>query len=48
LKEASDAPGQVSAIIVKMKIGDEVHLGHSAEVAIDGFAPQAVAFEIVS
>lgn len=48
LKEAPDAPGKVSAIIVNMKVGDEVHLGRSAEVAIDGLEPEAIAFEVLS
>lgn len=48
LKEAWNAPGKVSAIIVNIKAGDEIHLGRSSEVAIDGLEPESIAFEILS
>lgn len=48
LKKVPGLPSKVSAIIVNMKVGDEVHLGRSAEVAIDGLEPKATAFEVLS
>lgn len=45
LKEAPQRPGTVSAIIVVMKPGDEISLGRSAEVAVDGVPEGQVAFE---
>lgn len=48
LKAALDVPDKVSAIIVKMNIGDEVHLGRSSEVVIDGLVSTTAAFEVVS
>lgn len=48
LKEAPDVPGKVSAIIVNMKAGDEIHLGRSSEVAVDGLETEAVAFEALN
>lgn len=45
LKEATDIPGKISAIIVSMKVGEEVCLRRSAEVAVDGLEPDGVAFE---
>lgn len=48
LKEAPSAPSKVSTIIVSMKVGDEVYLGRSAEVAVDGLEPGEIAFEALS
>ena len=45
LLEKPSAPGKAAAIIVNMKAGDEVSLGRSVEVAVDGLQPNAVAFE---
>lgn len=47
LKEAAGLSGKVSTIIVSMKVGDEVYLGRSAEVAVDGLEPDGVAFEAI-
>lgn len=47
LKEAPGAPGKVSMIVVHMKAGDDVYLGRSTEVAVDGLKPGAAAFEVL-
>ena len=44
LLEMPEAPGKVSAIIVTMNVGDEISLGRSTEVVIDGLESDAQAF----
>jgi hypothetical protein len=48
LQESSRRLGKIMSIVVYMKPGDEMCLGRSSEIAVDGVREDGIAFELVS